>query len=73
MTNPETRDSYLVRSLLEESITSSQLEGAATTREIAKEMIRNGRQPRDRGERMIFNNCNRSVPLLASFMLWPSG
>jgi Fic family protein len=56
VTNPETRDSYLVRSLIEESITSSQLEGASTTREVAKEMIRTGRTPRDRNERMIFNN-----------------
>jgi Fic family protein len=56
VTNPETRDRYLVRSLIEESITSSQLEGASTTREVAKEMIREGRKPRDRSERMILNN-----------------
>jgi Fic family protein len=56
ITNPHTRDHYLVRSLMEEAITSSQLEGAATTREVAKEMIRTGRQPRDTDERMIFNN-----------------
>jgi len=56
VTNPETRDSYLVRSLIEESITSSQLEGASTTRAVAKKMIREGRAPRDRSERMIFNN-----------------
>ena len=56
VTNPATRDRYLVRSLLEESITSSQLEGASTTREVAKKMIREGRAPRDRSERMIFNN-----------------
>ncbi len=56
VTNPETRDRYLVRSLIEESITSSQLEGASTTRDVAKEMIREGRQPRDRSERMILNN-----------------
>ena len=53
VTNPETRDSYLVRSLIEESITSSQLEGASTTRDVAKRMIREGRGPRDRSERMI--------------------
>lgn len=56
VTNPETRDSYLVRSLIEESITSSQLEGASTTRDVAKRMIREGRRPRDRSERMILNN-----------------
>jgi Fic family protein len=54
--NPETRDQYYVGSLIQESITSSQLEGAATTRRVAKEMIRTGRQPHDRSEQMILNN-----------------
>lgn len=54
--NPETRDTYLVRSLVEEAITSSQLEGASTTRQVAKEMLRQGRRPRDKSEQMIFNN-----------------
>ncbi len=56
VTNPETRDRYIIDSLIEEAITSSQLEGAATTTPVAKEMIRSGRQPRDEGERMILNN-----------------
>jgi Fic family protein len=56
ITNPQTRDQYVVRSLMEEAITSSQLEGAVTTRKIAKEMIRTGRAPKDRSERMILNN-----------------
>ena len=56
ITNPQTRDRYLIRSLIEEAITSSQLEGAATTREVAKEMIRTGRPPRDISEQMILNN-----------------
>jgi Fic family protein len=47
---------YLVRSLMEEAMTSSQLEGAATTTPVAKEMLRSGRAPRDYGERMIYNN-----------------
>ncbi len=50
------RDRYFVRSLIEEAITSSQLEGAATTRRVAKEMIRSNRPPRDNSERMILNN-----------------
>lgn len=54
--NSETRDRYIVRSLIEEAITSSQLEGAATTRQVAKEMIRTGRSPRDGSEQMILNN-----------------
>lgn len=51
-----TRDTYLFRSLVEEAITSSQLEGASTTRRVAKEMIQSGREPRNRSERMILNN-----------------
>lgn len=56
VTNPQTRDQYYVSSLIEEAITSSQLEGAATTREVAKEMLRTARAPRDRSEQMIQNN-----------------
>ncbi|MEN8174796.1 MAG: Fic family protein [Pseudomonadota bacterium] len=52
----EDRDRYLVSSLIEEALTSSQLEGAATTREVAKAMLRSGRKPRDRSERMVLNN-----------------
>lgn len=53
---PANRDRYVVNTLMEEAITSSQLEGAATTRPIAKEMLRTGRPPRDKSERMILNN-----------------
>lgn len=56
ITNPQTQDQYIVSSLIEESITSSQLEGAVTTRQVAKEMIRTGRKPRDTSEQMILNN-----------------
>lgn len=56
ITNPQTRNQYLIRSLVEEAITSSQLEGAVTTREVAKNMIRSGRPARDKSERMILNN-----------------
>ncbi|WP_407279717.1 Fic family protein [Aromatoleum evansii] len=52
----ENRERYLLHSLIEESITSSQLEGASTTRRVAEAMLREGRQPRDRSEAMIFNN-----------------
>jgi Fic family protein len=56
VTDPQTRDTYLFRTLVEEAITSSQLEGASTTRRVAKEMIQTGRPPRDKSEQMIFNN-----------------
>jgi len=54
--NPQTRDQYIVHSLILEAITSSQIEGAATTRKVAKEMLRSGRTPKDRNEQMILNN-----------------
>jgi len=52
----EEKRRYMIRSLLEEAISSSQIEGAATTRVVAKEMLRTGRKPKDRSEQMIFNN-----------------
>jgi len=56
ITDPQTKDQYYVNSLIEEAVTSSQIEGATTTRPIAAEMIRSGRRPRNRSERMILNN-----------------
>jgi len=48
---------YLVSSLImEEAITSAQLEGASTTREVAKKMLEEEREPIDEDERMIINN-----------------
>ena len=54
--SPEQRDRYVFNALAEEAITSSQLEGAVTTRVVAKEMLRSGRAPRDESERMILGN-----------------
>ncbi|MBN1868410.1 Fic family protein [Candidatus Sumerlaeota bacterium] len=56
VTNPDVKDRYYVSSLIEEAIRSSQLEGALTTRQVARDMIRSGRPPRDRSEQMILNN-----------------
>lgn len=56
--NPEQSRRYLINSLTEEAITSSQLEGANTTRRVAKEMLRSGRAPTTKGEHMILNNYN---------------
>lgn len=56
-TIPEgTKDQVLVSSLMEEAIASSMLEGAATTREVAKRMLREERKPRDQSEQMVMNN-----------------
>jgi Fic family protein len=52
----DSRDRYLIRSLAEEAITSSQLEGAAVTRGVAKEMLRTQRAPNNKDEQMILNN-----------------
>lgn len=46
---------FLVNSQMEEAIRSSQLEGATTSRQVAQEMLRSGREPRDLGERMVTN------------------
>lgn len=51
-----TRNQIIVSALMDEAIASSQIEGAATTREVAKEMLRQGRRPRGQSERMIANN-----------------
>ncbi len=51
------KNKYLVKSLMmEEAITSAQLEGASTTREIAREMLQKGLQPTDKSQQMILNN-----------------
>lgn len=47
---------YLVSSIMEEAIASSQMEGATTTRKIAKDMLRKGRKPSNKSQQMIFNN-----------------
>ena len=56
VTNLRSSNRYLVSSLIEEAITSSQLEGASTTRRVAKELLQTGRAPRGRSEQMIVNN-----------------
>lgn len=53
---PAGRDGYVVRSLVEEAITSSQLEGASTSRRVAVDMITSRRDPKTKSERMIANN-----------------
>jgi len=56
ITGPDLRKKYLVNSLMEEAIASSQLEGAVTTRPAAKKMLSEGRKPRNISEQMILNN-----------------
>jgi Fic family protein len=57
LVSSDEKNRYLVKSLMiEEAITSSQLEGASTTREIAKDMIQKGLEPKDKSQQMILNN-----------------
>ncbi len=56
ISDPESGRFYLRRSLEEEAITSAQMEGAATTRDVAKRMLRDERPPTNKSEFMIRNN-----------------
>ncbi len=47
---------FITRNIIEESIASSQLEGANTSRAAAKKMLLEGRKPHDHSEQMIVNN-----------------
>ena len=51
------KSQYLISSLvMEEAISSSQLEGASTTRKVAKEILVSERKPKTQDEQMIVNN-----------------
>lgn len=70
-------ESYIINSLMEEAIASSILEGAATTHRVAKEMLRKGRNPRNKSEQMVINNYlamryirdHKDTPLTPEFIL----
>ena len=49
---------YLSSSLMEEAIYSSKMEGASTTRMIAKDMLRKNKSPQNKSQQMIVNNYN---------------
>lgn len=52
----ENKNVYLVSSIMEEAIASSQMEGAATTRKVAKDMLRKSEKPKNKGQQMILNS-----------------
>lgn len=52
----DSKERYLVSSLMEEAIFSSQMEGAVTTRKVAKDMLRKKITPKDKSQQMIANN-----------------
>lgn len=47
---------YMISSLIEEAITSSQIEGAVATIKDAKKMLLEKRKPKNPSEKMIYNN-----------------
>lgn len=47
---------YLTSSIMEEAIASSQMEGASTTRRVAKDMLRKQMKPANKSQQMIANN-----------------
>lgn len=50
------KEQYQISSIMEEAIASSQMEGANTTRKVAKEMLRKQTKPKDKSQQMIVNN-----------------
>lgn len=52
------RQIYLLSSIMEEAIASSQMEGASTTRKVAKDMLRKQKSPENKSQQMIVNNYN---------------
>ena len=56
--NKANKQKLITRGIMDEAIASSQLEGAATSRQAAKKMLREGRKPTNRSEQMIVNSYN---------------
>jgi len=56
LVSSEDKSRYLISSLMEEAIASSQIEGAVTTRKKAKDMLRKNIKPTNKSEQMIVNN-----------------
>lgn len=54
--NKANKQKLITRGIMEEAIASSQLEGAATSRQAAKKMLREGRKPVNSSEQMIVNS-----------------
>lgn len=59
------KDQIVINSLMEEAIATSQIEGAVTTRDQAKEMLRSKRRPKNKSEQMVLNSY-RTINMLRS-------
>lgn len=64
---PSEKVEFFESSLLEEAVASSQVEGAATTTKVARDMLKSGRVPRNESEQMIFNNL-RAIEYISEFV-----
>ena len=58
LTTKEEKECYFELSLMEEAIFSSQIEGANTSRKLAKKMLLDKQKPTDSSQQMIVNNYN---------------
>lgn len=56
MPDDASKERLVINGLIEEAISSSQIEGANTTRKVAKKMIEQHLKPKNKHEQMIFNN-----------------
>lgn len=59
---------YVSRNMIEESIASSRLEGANTSRAVAKKMLQEGRKPKTGSEQMIVNNYKAMQKIEQQFL-----
>ncbi len=67
VTSEKQKQYYMSKGVMEEAIASSQLEGAAVTRKVAKKMIREKRKPKNKSEQMILNNFNTIIYIEQEF------
>jgi len=56
LADPDNQRRFRIRTLMDEAIESSRIEGAVSTRKNAIELLRSGRTPSTRHERMFVNN-----------------
>ncbi|MEO6167907.1 MAG: Fic family protein [Chitinophagales bacterium] len=66
------KSKYLISSLMEEAIASSQIEGAITTRREAKEMLRKRLAPKNKSQQMIINNY-KTIQRISEIKYQPLG
>lgn len=63
MPDEASKDRLVINGLIEEAISSSQIEGANTTRKVAKNMIEQQLTPKNKHEQMILNNYTAMAQL----------